>query len=368
MKTKRFFYFLLPFICLVTSLQAKDLSPQEFVTKYLKNVLKTADTFSSPKLAVDDTNFYIYDFKECKINIYSRKNGQKTASFGSKGSGVGQFEYIDAVSPSKDTLFVSSRKKMSAFSLNGNPIKELLSKDPLSVYFPIENGFISERSEYSPTDKNKNVMAYYLLDKELNRIKVILKNEYKQEPTGNNKKDPWLLYRPCRKGIVYDNKLFVGSSDQGFVFQVFDQQGKKLYDIKRDEPKIKFTDEYKNLVFKKIKALVGGDAGFKSLQETRDLITPGYIPAYFNFFVDDDKIWAFKFASINEPDKIEILILDLKGKLIASCKPPLGELSFLLEEKSMSFIYKGKLYILFSTPGKGTIINEVDLFSFLNNK
>jgi len=114
--------------------------------------------------------------------------------------------------------------------------------------------------------------------------------------------------------------------------------------------------------------LVGGDAGFKSLQETRDLITPGYIPAYFNFFVDDDKIWAFKFASINEPDKIEILILDLKGKLIASCKPPLGELSFLLEEKSMSFIYKGKLYILFSTPGKGTIINEVDLFSFLNNK
>jgi len=340
--------------------QAAELTPSEFEAKYFKTVFKTGDMFSVPKLTVDESFFYIYDFKDCKISIYSKKDGKKIKTFGNKGINAGQFDFIDYIYTANDSIYVSSRHKLSIFSNKGNLVKELKAKDSNSIYFPINKGFIAERIENHPVEKEKDVLAYYLLDNELNRVKEVFKYSTKKIKSTDGKKDPWFLFRPCLKGVVYRDKLFVGRSDQDYIIDVFDSTGKMLYQIKKPYEKTRFTDEYKKRIMGIFKSMMG-ESNFKKMLETREFLTPEYIPSFINFFVDKDKIYVFKYPVLDSQGKAEVQIMDLKGNMISTKITLLGSTYMALEEKTWISFYDGKLYLLIPGMKEGTLIKEFNI-------
>ena len=69
---------------------------------------------------------------------------------------------------------------------------------------------------------------------------------------------------------VYDNKIFIEESSEGFIIDVFDKDGGKIYRINKDYKKVKISQRYKDNLINSIKKdrlvkLFGGWESFNKI-------------------------------------------------------------------------------------------------------
>jgi len=79
-----------------------------------------------------------------------------------------------------------------------------------------------------------------------------------------------------------------------------------------------------------------------------------------NFFVDNEKIYIFRYSKQASKMNAEVLLLDLKGNLIGKFMMPVGILDILEFDKSISF-QGSKLYLSFIEKDDNYTIRVVDI-------
>ncbi|MGD2088252.1 MAG: hypothetical protein PVH61_18890 [Candidatus Aminicenantes bacterium] len=141
---------------------------------------------------------------------------------------------------------------------------------------------------------------------------------------------------------VYDDKIFVEESPEGFLIEVFDYKGEKLYQIERKYEKTPVTEKYKTLAFnhlkqdflhKKVNLFVPFhimEAGWDEFKKWATLIYPDYLPPMRDIFVDNRKIYIQTFK--RQDNKQEYIIMGLKGNMIKKVYLPVVQPSTFASE------------------------------------
>jgi hypothetical protein len=141
-------------------------------------------------------------------------------------------------------------------------------------------------------------MEINLYDDKFNKLKALY-----QEPGP----DPNRL-NLLQNNIDFDvtgSFIFITESKKGFVIEVFDNNGKNLYLIKKNYPKIKFQDWCKARIFDSKSKNPHSD------QIKKKIVFPEYFPALYSFFIDNELMYVKTFEK--EKDEFKFIILDING-------------------------------------------------------
>jgi len=330
-------------ICPGIDALGNELSPETFLRTFFIKKVEIDDIFFPAKLVVDDSRIYLVDKKFCRIHIFSKTDGKKLATFGQKGEGPSEFISITDFQCNQDALYFCSPSKMSVFSKEGKLINEVRVYALEKTFIPFQGNYISKRYVYNPKT-NQTVLAYVLLDPKLKRIKDIFQTPYKRVAGKDINREELIFFNDCRKGIVSKDRFYVGDTDLGFYIGVFDSNGNKLYDIRKEYEKIHVSDDLKRRIIENIKTVAG--ESYVRFQAKREVLFPEFIPAFLNFFVENDKIWVFKFPKIGSNGLLELLCLDLRGNNLGQITIPMGSFYKQLENNDYVSFNNGKLYFL----------------------
>lgn len=276
-------------------------------------VLKALEeNWQAPVLITDHSHFCVYDRKSSKIFIYSKDDYQKISEFGGKGEGPSEFMSISKISLYEDEVFVSHYPKLSVFSKKGKLKKILKGPTDSGSFIPFKDGFIGVRYFSSNADMKHSIIAFSLYNWDLSLEKDIFKDSVKKFNWHHSGKQNVLYLRDCFKVVPYKERIYIGFSEKGFFFSVFDLNGNKLYDIRREYEKKEVTGKYISTRKDQMKRMMG--KRWEVYNARVKMIFPESFPAFSNFAVDNRKIYVFMHPT-DKPEQ-EVQILDLKGVLL----------------------------------------------------
>jgi hypothetical protein len=290
-------------------------------------VAATFTDFHYPKnVVIDDDQIIVSDYPS--IHILSLKDYRVLKTFGREGSGPGE-NWIDKVIVDNkerglllrvgpDYIMVNSYLWFSYFTREGQFVKTLRLKNfnHGARFWPLGKNYVAVK----PIQEGKRVyITVALFDQKLEVLKEIYRTQNWRQGDDDNLN---FFARATQSVIfnVYDNKIFVvKGGDQEFLMNVYDHEGNKLYTITRESEKIKIPQTYIKDVYDwfRIKFQLGLEWNIRNTK------FPEYFPALRDFQVEDNKIYVFTYK--REGNKNEVIVLDLKGKLLKKEMIPVYE-------------------------------------------
>lgn len=294
-----------------------------------EQVYTLTEVLNPDQLAVSGDRFYI--LQGTTVFIYSLKKMTLIKQFGQKGEGPGEMQVItfisNALTAFDDKLLVDAINKAIIFSNDGTLVKEIRKKGQVANVVPVGDGFVVTRLKFVE-EKKKQCAVITLVDAEMNVSK-----ELYSQPVGQQGKDVQVVPDVANMA-VYEDKIFVERSTEGFVIQVFDKKGNALYDIRKDIPPLKVTEKKKEALLKEFIDDRLVQFQLKQRGETWDefkknlnLHYPDTLPHIRDMLVKDGKIYIRTYMTRDGKEKYHIL--DLKGKELKSVflpKPMLASL------------------------------------------
>jgi hypothetical protein len=330
--------------------------------KNIKIIGEITDIFKFPKILMDDSRIYLWDKFLCKVCIYSKNDLQKITEFGKKGAGPAEFNpVIHNVCLTNNYIYVSAFPKICCFSKDGKFIKEMKGRTLAGSYLAIGENFIGQKNIYTGPKNKKDKIVFILFDSNLRKMKDIFETEFLRKSTGGeNSKIKLLWFSGCRKGVVYKDRFYVGATERGFYFAVFDENGNKLYEIDKKYEHTRISNEFKKTMFNWIDKAQNME-GFRRFVAKREIVFPDYFPAYCNFAVDNERIYVFKYPQqFSSGAVLEVVVLDLKGNLLEQKSLPASFWNGF--ELDTIYLYNGKLYLIeMSTKNENLDLIEVSL-------
>lgn len=297
--------------------------------------------FRAVYLAMDENRVYIADKANSIIHIYSRKDFTHIRQFGRKGQGPTDFEFIGFIRVYPDYLFISAGRKVSYYSKNGDFLKTVTPSFPTTGgYIPLDSNFICKNYLGENPKEKLHKIIVELLDSKFKKKKDLYLAELDKFVRYNFEtgKTDVLVTRDCFKLEVYNDRLYVGNTDVGFFFIVFDTKGNRLYEINLSYENRKITSKEKKKIMDEFREAIG-EQEFNRRKASHDYIFPKFYPAYYDFTVADGKIYVFSYPIIDVPQ--EVIILDLRGNFLGkTIIPKIGPL------RPSYCINKGKLYYM----------------------
>jgi hypothetical protein len=295
----------------------------------------------------------LYVVEGAEISVYSLENLKLIRKFGKKGEGPGELQvypnfFYNKVSVFPDYIFAVGALKVIFFSKDGEVIKEKKKPLLLMQVVPVGDNFVVKRVR--PDNKLLyNCISIY--NSQMQEIKELHCQKFVQQGQPPAAKVDMIMDLLDFK--VYDDKIFIEKSTNGFLLEVFDLKGNKLYQIEKDYEKIKVTDIHKKETIERFKQDPRIKAASNQLggwAETKKLFTmkfADYFPAIQSLEISNQKLYV-QTSKVKE-NKSEYMIMDLKGKVIKKVYLPWFEntpmMSKILGAK-LHTIYNDKLYYL----------------------
>jgi len=305
MKHKIAFIILLGF--LVCLLPAKKLA-------VLKGIMKPSiiDIYQDRLFVMDADKILVFSLKDLKL----------LNSFGKKGEGPGEYKTVLnmplRLQAHKEFLLVESIDKLLYFTSEGKYLREKRKLPLLGLVTPIGKNYVARRI-VQPQDGSLSTTTVKIYNQDLEEIKELYRQDFIQQGAFPNLhldmgKD-FLLYR------VADNKIFVEQSKKGFVIEVFDFQGKKLYEINKTFKKLPITASHKKQILKDIemdpqiqRQLTQFGFKWNEFSKNFHFDFPAHFPPINTMDIDNNKIYVTTFRTKDNKD--EYIIMDLKGKVL----------------------------------------------------
>jgi len=284
----------------------------------------------------------IYILENATIYIYSLKDFKLIKKFGKAGEGPREFKYRkDAPMPMsisfyKNRLLVNSPMKLTYFDLHGNYKRELRAKTIDRILFPFDNKYIGIGST-SGTD-NRIFMGFTLFENDFNTKKTVFLSDFEV----NNPRKITLpltnfFYKP-----IYKGKIYINTSSDEFMINVYDKEGKQNYVIKKQYPKIAVHTNYKNEVLEfisKSPKFKNGYEYFKKILKIRK-----YFPPIRDLQISDDFIYVITFK--REGKLWECIKMDMKGNEKGRTFVKLNSYKHLSFYPLLYAVYKENVYSL----------------------
>lgn len=289
------------------------------------------------KMSVDGNRLYITERET--VYLYSMENFKLLKKFGGKGEGPGEFRKPPRVRIYPEYLFLvdSRSKRISFFTKDGVFIKGIRTpKDIGSIYFVGKN-FIGTTGDIDP----KTMVTTDRINLYTNEFKFIKKlyNWQGHQSVflgkGSNKKIDLQVIIDYFDYCVYNGRIYLADTSKGFFIAVYDSNGNKIYDIKKDYKKKRITDKY----------IADYKKSFRKSRDSKNfnLKFREYFPAFQRFEVNSGKIYVWTYEK--KDSKAELIILDLKGNVLKR--------TFLSWRQSYSLDHY-KYYYLFENEDEGT--------------
>jgi len=285
------------------------------------------------RIRVDRDQVFITEGPE--IFIYSAKDFSLQAKFGKAGEGPREFklapEYSGEIDIQRDNILVSSIGKISLFSRVGEFIgeKSVTTLRRICMYRFLNHRLVGEKYLVEGGELYRAVNLYDTQaaderspwGKELDKIKEIHRNKYYIQ-RGKQ-------FSPIERGLyipnfyIHENRIYIGGDMNTGTIHVYDKEGNKLFIIKPELDKVKFTEADK-------KGWI--DSYFSNAEYKRqyELIKdrfhyPEFFPFWQNFIVADNKIYVQTYKRDKEDKRNEFVILDLDGKPVKKVWLPMSE-------------------------------------------
>ncbi len=280
-------------VLLVSYLEGKD-------TK----VVPLSELMKPSMMLVDGDRLFVTELTS--IYIYSRKDFKLIKKFGKSGEGPREFKLNVfgpglIIFPFGNQLVINSDNKVSFFTRNGEFVKEMKTPGMAGVFVPIKDKFVGT---VTTQKDNKLLLSIQLFNSKLERVKELFLTDYEVGPGATFNMPTAGFY-----SLPFKGKIFSLIGSEGFVFDVFDTTGKKLYRIKKDYKPVPVPDSYKKETMRWFKS----DSPYKQYIGSLFKVSfKTHYPAVKNFFIDNDKLYVITHKQEN--GKYECVILDLKGK------------------------------------------------------
>ncbi len=304
-----------------------------------KKIIVFQETLQLPVISdIDGNHFFIYELKSCNIwrcDIRPEMNYHLKKIGNGKGEGPFEFKWINHVKSYPRYIFVSSGDKISYFNRDGSEKDEKKVPYATSTYFPVGNNFVCRKYNhvFKTTTQTIKILNYHMEEKR-DLMSAVFDNHYDAKSPKRN----FVVIRDFFGYRVEGERIYVGNTQKGFHFTVFDSDGKKVYEINRHYEKCTITSRHKREESDELLRTVGKARYDRALKKYNPLY-PEYFPAYSNFTVSDGKIYILTYPKIN--GKQQMLVLNGKGDLIKKVKEvPTGQYN------EPFCIYKGKYYYL----------------------
>lgn len=258
-------------------------------------------------ITVSSNYIYIVDFPG--IYIFNKADFNLVKKFGRTGEGPQEFLQFAATFAHNNQLIVCDYVKVLFYSLDGNYKKEI--KAPNYIWrelTPVGNKFVGKMRI------NEGKLDYVVL----NIYDSGLKTEKRLAKYKMWKMDNIIDYRNLQFA-TYKDKIFVKPFENKFTLDVYDTTGKKLYSINREYEKVEVSDADIQRYHSYFKNYSKVRKNYKNIR--KELQFADTFPAIQTFTVTDGKIYVvtYKKKDLNS----EVLVLDLKGKLVKTVYLPL---------------------------------------------
>jgi hypothetical protein len=254
----------------------------------------------------------LYIVEGAVISIYSLNDLQLIRRFGRAGEGPGELKvvpyYNNRVSVFPDFILAESVDKLVYFSKKGAVIKEIRKPVESGFFTPVGKNFVGKKAKQDP-EQNTTFVVIALYDSDHYEIKELYRQKFAQQVKGQNVTIQ--LFSDLVNFQVWDNKVFIEKSPEGFLIGVFDTNGKELYQIKREYDKIKVTDAHKEAALKEIKEdptikrQIKQFGSWENLQKMIKFTFPDFLPPIQNMEIADGRIYARTFQNPMEDIIIE---------------------------------------------------------------
>ncbi|MCP4147303.1 MAG: hypothetical protein GY757_06085 [bacterium] len=299
MNVKTIAIFCVIFLCVF---QGSILFPGKVAT--LTEVLKPASI-----TAADDQLYIVTD---SVIHLYSLKDFKVIKKFGKQGAGPGEYRRSPTLTVYQDFLLLNSFDKALFFTRDGEFQKEIKTSIFTRNIKAVGSNFACFRLKRVD---NSSTMFVLLLDKEQKTIKEIGKKILRKRDLSKLEIEGSKNYFGF---TVSENHLFYSGSPTDFAIEVFDHNGKKLREIKKDYKKNKISGLYKEAFKKRYKK--NNKRIVASMQGKVDFKFGEYFPPINELLVNDGKIYTFHYS--NDLEKKEVSVMDVKGKFLKKVTLP----------------------------------------------
>ena len=279
-------------------------------------------------MAVDGNELYVVE--GAVVTVYSLKDSSTIRKFGKKGEGPGELKVVSMLPNNlkilDQKLFVDGMDKVIFFSKNFKFLKEIKKKYMTFKTVPVGNNFVAMR--IVPYKKNIYHFVVLLLDREMNILKELHKQEYRETDTDID------MVLDSIHFSVYKDQIFIETSNKGFVIEIFDSNGSSQGVIRKKVRTQKITEADKKAILENFKEdnlvrmMVEREGGWKNFKNKMNFVFPDIFPPIQDIMVVQDKIYVSTYWQKNHTRKF--IIMDLQGNILNSVYLPIPhESSFL---------------------------------------
>ncbi len=249
---------------------------------------------------LEGTSIYIYDLKDLKLLM----------KFGKKGDGPGELKAVPFV-PNwlkvlPDSIMTNTFDKIAFFSKDGKFINEKRKVVFPSHLIPVGKNFVYIGTVIEDTTRYETIN---LCDSELKKMKELYRQRFVQQ--GDN--DIIYMIMDFLNFQVYEDKIFIEESPEGFIIEVFNEEGVKLDKIVKEYKKVNITKKDQDNALEDLsqEPTVRASGGWEKIKNLVQIKFGDFFPAIQDIKVDNNKIYARTFNIVN--DKEEYVVMDLKG-------------------------------------------------------
>jgi len=280
---------------------------------------------------------FIYIIDGPEILIYSLKNFELKKRFGSKGEGPGSFMIFPGVASlsltcHKGRIQINSMGKISYFTLDGNFIKELKHSVLYGggQFWPVKNKYVAMGFKFKNNKASSTIDIYNQnLEKENEILEFPISTSY----------DGTILDKTIAIQTT-DCKIFVLSSNL-FVIDVFNVQGKKIFNIYKKYENLKFKKEHKNKILEFYQKNTVTKNYFPQFKD--QLKYPSHLPAIKRIIVADKELYVQTY--FKKENKSEFFVFNFNGNQLRRVMLPIKQ-DDLMDEYFLFFIRNHELYQL----------------------
>lgn len=292
------------------------------------------DLVEPQSIYVDADRIYITENNE--IFVYSSRDYGLLKRFGRVGeepdgfrrSGNRQLKLLLDVGG--ENILVSSHERISSFSKQGEFLKVVAEYPQVDYLAALGSKYVAS-AYVIEVGTGKSYQHAVLFDGKLEPVKKIAESHLgggSAKGFGGPDRKMHIDLVPHYFGFqVYDNRVYVGNSFEGFFIDVFDSDGERLYTIEKDYEKRKIPDEYRKERLEKIHET----STYRRYQQSTVIDEAEYLPAFHSFNVSAGRIYVYSHPY--QAGLQEVVVLDLEGNHVKTVDVPRAECCRIYDDK-----------------------------------
>ena len=303
------------------------------VNLHAEKVAEFPEMMQPVRITIDGNEMFVVDGRS-KIEVYSLSDQKLLREISKSGQGPGEFHREPYLKIFPDSIFIGVYNKVMFFSKEGKFIEENRLY-PIGRALPVGDNYVSLGTVREKDDLYRTVN---LLNSDLKMTRE-LHHHLRIRIQGG--------FNPIQDYMNFDtlgDKIFIADSREGFVIEVFDSEGEKLYTIDKEVEKIRIPNEFRTAYIEQLTSRPGGQG--QEIQAAVDqwgLRYDRYFPDIREFMVADDRIFVQTYRM--DKGKNEFIVLDLEGNSTRSHFLPAYEEGSLVDKYVYTF-YGGDYYHL----------------------